>query len=86
MQPLPQLPPGGRAAVAEVKVDRRGDAEEFGGAHADSVAVAGYDAVVQVRLVNASTRKTIERQPRELKEAVETAMRRTPFRSVEIDL
>ena len=33
VQRLPELPPGGRAAVAEVEVDRGGDAEELGRTH-----------------------------------------------------
>jgi hypothetical protein len=47
---------------------------------------AGYDAVIQVRLVNASTRAKIAQLPRELGEAVDAAKRRLPFRSIEIDI
>src|SRR5262249_50386377 len=34
VEPLPELPPGGRAAVAEVEVDRGRDAEQLRGTHA----------------------------------------------------
>src|SRR5437764_7406343 len=34
VHPLPELPPGGRAAVAKVEVDGRGDREDLGPAHA----------------------------------------------------
>src|SRR5262249_27891048 len=42
VEPLPELPPGRRAAVAEVEVDRRGDAEELRPAHGASVANGRY--------------------------------------------
>ena len=37
VEALPELPPGRRAAVAEVEVDRRGDGEDAGSAHGRSV-------------------------------------------------
>src|SRR5262249_40589516 len=45
VQPLPELPPGRRAAVAEVEVDRGGDAEELRRAHALRGAGAGDGGV-----------------------------------------
>src|SRR5215510_7687064 len=33
VEALPELPPGGRAAVAEVEVDRRGDSQDLRGFH-----------------------------------------------------
>ena len=40
VQPLPELPPGRRAAVAEVEVDRGGDGEDPWSAHGRSVGTA----------------------------------------------
>src|SRR5581483_4568606 len=46
VEPFPELPPRGRAAVAEAQVDRRGDGEDLGRAdHASSVANPDYETV-----------------------------------------
>ena len=54
VQPLPELPPGGRAAVAEVEVDGGGDGEDLGRAHAGSVAEGGYGAVKRLKTLTSS--------------------------------
>src|SRR6478736_5826739 len=45
VQALPELPPGGRAPVAEIEVDGGRDGEDLRSAHGWSVAEGGYDAV-----------------------------------------
>src|SRR5579884_3994449 len=45
VQALPELPPRGGAAVAEVEVDGGGDAEQAGRAHPSSLAAACYGVV-----------------------------------------
>jgi hypothetical protein len=68
---------------------RGGAAVDLAGVTLDATGIRDDEKTVpcvQVRLVDANTRRAIERMPRALHEAVDAATQRLPFRSIEIDI